>query len=257
MVLYDFGLTKDRTFYYVMELLDGIDLQTIVERFGPMPASSVVKIMQGVAAPPDEAHHAWMIHRDSKPRNVVVAKIDLSYDFFKLLYFGRVKTQVPIAEGLLLTIDGVATGTPAYLPPEIAMGDESIDGRADLYSLSRVAYYLLTGKLVFPEPTPTAMAHAHEQKTPDLPSSRLSAPVAAGLEAIVMNLLEKKPGNRIASASHLLRTRSGLSDVKEWCADTAAAWWIVNLPDSESQRAMVVDDNTPSTAEIGLVAAQG
>lgn len=136
------------------------------------------------------------------------------------------------------------------------MGDESIDSRTDLYPLGCVAYYLLTGKLVFTEPTPTAMALAHEQKTPDLPSLRLSAPVATGLEAIVMNLLEKKPGNRIASASHLRRTRRGLSDVKEWCADTAAGWWIVNLPDAESHRARVVDDNTPTTAEIGLVAAQ-
>lgn len=113
IALYRFARTKDQTYNYVMALLDGIDLQTIVERFGPTPASRVVKVMQGMAASLKEAHHAGMIHRDSKPRNVVVAKIGLSYDFVKVFDFSLVKKQVPDADGLLLTMDGVATVTPA------------------------------------------------------------------------------------------------------------------------------------------------
>ncbi len=254
VALYDFGRTKDQTYYYVMELLDGIDLQTIVERFGPMPASRVVKVMQGVAASLEEAHHAGMVHRDIKPRNIVMAKIGMHYDFVKVLDFGLVKTNVPDAEAMMLTLDGVATGTPAYLPPEIAMGEENVDGRADLYSLGCVAYFLLTGQLVFAEATPTAMALAHVQKRPELPSSRLGSPVAAGLEAIVMQLLEKKPGDRILDARDLRRKLNALADVKVWCEDAGADWWRANLPETGGKMVSVVEDETPTTAEIGLVA---
>lgn len=253
VALYDFGRTKDHTYYYVMELLDGIDLQTLVERFGPMPASRVVKVMQGVAASLEEAHHAGMVHRDIKPKNIVMAKIGMHYDFVKVLDFGLVKTNVPDAEAMMLTMDGVATGTPAYLPPEIAMGEENIDGRADLYSLGCVAYFLLTGQLVFAESTPTAMALAHVQKRPEPLGVRLGAPVAAGLEAIVMQLLEKKPGDRILDARDLRRKLNALEDVKVWCEDAGADWWRANLPESGGKMVSVVDDETPTTAEIGLV----
>ncbi len=253
VALYDFGRTKDSTYYYVMELLDGIDLQTIVERFGPMPASRVVKVMQGVAASLEEAHHFGMVHRDIKPKNIVMAKIGMHYDFVKVLDFGLVKTRVTDAEANLLTMDGVATGTPAYLAPEIAMGAENIDGRADLYSLGCVAYFLLTGRLVFEEPTPTAMALAHVQKRPELPSERLGDTVPAGLESIVMRLLEKKPGDRVQDARELRRKLSALTDVKVWCEDAGADWWRANLPETAEHPRGVVDDETPTTAEIGLV----
>ncbi|WP_051670802.1 serine/threonine-protein kinase [Bryobacter aggregatus] len=257
VALYDYGRTKDETYYYVMEMLDGIDLQTIVERFGPMPPGRVVKVLQGVAASLEEAHHAGMVHRDIKPKNLVMAKIGVHYDFIKVLDFGLVKTRVLDGEANLLTMDGIATGTPAYLPPEIALGEEGIDGRADLYSLGCVAYYLLTGQLVFAEPTPTAMALAHVQKTPVLPSIRLGAQLSPGLEQIVMDLLEKKPANRIQSARELLRRLRALDDVKEWCEDAAADWWKTHLPDAESKKAAVENDEIPTAAGIGLVAARG
>jgi len=245
VALYDFGRTADNTYYYVMELLNGIDLQTIVDQYGPMHAGRVANVLLGVASSLAEAHRAGMVHRDIKPKNIVLAKLGLQYDFVKVLDFGLVKSKYMTAVNALQTMDGTATGTPAYLPPEIAMGEKKIDGRADLYSLGCVAYFLLTGKLVFDEPTTTAMALAHVQKTPRKPSE-LGVTVPEGLEKIIMQLLEKKPEDRIESAEELHRRVRALKDLPKWCEDAAMGWWLEKLP--ESQPKQFEEDNQPTTA---------
>ncbi len=154
----------------------------------------------------------------------------LQYDFVKVLDFGLVKSKL-FEEESLLTMDGTATGTPAYLAPEIAMGEKHVDGRADLYSLGCVAYFLLTGRMVFEEPTPTAMALAHVQKQP-IPLSQLEVKVPAGLEQIVMRLLEKDPAKRIQSADELHRMVRSLPDLPKFCEDAARNWWQLNLPET-------------------------
>jgi serine/threonine-protein kinase len=142
-----------------------------------------------------------------------------------------VKTNRAEQDESLLTVDGVTTGTPAYLAPEIALGAPAIDGRADLYSLGCVAYFLLSGRMVFDEATPTAFAIAHAQKAPAALSERSELPISAGLEAIVMQLLEKDPARRIQSASELARRLRRLRDVPQWCPDRAADWWATNMPE--------------------------
>jgi len=127
-------------------------------------------------------------------------------------------------------MEGVATGTPAYLSPEIALGVRDIDGRADLYSLGCVAYFLLTGRMVFEEASPTAFAIAHTQKPPAPMSQRSELPIPEGLEAIVMQLLEKDPAHRIQSAREVARRLRALRDIPQWCPDRAAQWWETNLP---------------------------
>jgi serine/threonine-protein kinase len=136
----------------------------------------------------------------------------------------------------MMTMDGVTTGTPAYLPPEMALGNRDIDGRADLYSLGCVGYFLLTGALVFDEPTPVALAVAHTQKKPIPVSQRSELSIPRGLEAIVMQLLEKDSGDRIASAQETARRLQLLRDVPDWCPDRAAQWWETNLPERSVQR---------------------
>ena len=136
-----------------------------------------------------------------------------------------------------MTMEGVTTGTPAYLPPEIALGVRDIDGRADLYSLGCVAYFLLTGHMVFEESSPTAFAIAHAQTPPAPMSQRSELPIPAGLEAIVMQLLEKDPARRIQSARELARRLRTLRDVPEWCPDRAAQWWETNAPNVAAREA--------------------
>ena len=231
VALYDFGHAKDGAFYYVMELLEGIDLQSMVDRFGPMEPSRVVHLLYQTCQSLEEAHRAGLIHRDIKPRNILLCKLGLEYDFAKVLDFGLVKSLRPDQADSLLTMDGMTTGTPAYLPPEIAMGNRDIDGRADLYSLGCVAYFLLTGRLVFEESSPTAFAIAHVQTPPMPMSQRSELHIPAGLEEIVSRLLEKDPANRIQSAQELGRRLRLLKDVPAWCPDRAAQWWETNLPD--------------------------
>ena len=122
----------------------------------------------------------------------------------KVLDFGLVKDVSPHAS-MHLTVEGMSAGTPAYMAPEIAMGEIDIDGRVDIYALGCVAYFLLTGSPVFDEKTATAMALAHVQKEPVRPSRRSEIPVPAELEDVVLRCLAKKPENRPRSAQELGR----------------------------------------------------
>lgn len=250
VALYDFGHTADHTFYYVMELLDGIDLQTMVERYGPLPAGRVVNILMQVAESLEEAHRAGLVHRDIKPRNLILAKLGLQYDFVKVLDFGLVKTNL-VQDASMMTLDGVATGTPAYLPPEIALGESVVDGRADLYSLGCVAYYLLTGQLVFNETNPTALALAHVQKEVVPLSDRTELPIPPGLEQIVLELLAKKPADRLRSAQELQRRlRAIQSQIPKFCHEDAANWWQTNLPETAARVQPRIEELTPTNADF-------
>jgi tRNA A-37 threonylcarbamoyl transferase component Bud32 len=232
VALYDFGQAQDGSFYYVMELLEGIDLQTLVDRFGPMDPARVVHLLYQACQSLEEAHRAGLVHRDIKPRNILLCKLGLEYDFTKLLDFGLVKTLYhDDADRTITTMEGITTGTPAYLPPEIAMGNREIDGRADLYSLGCTAYFLLTGHTVFEEKSPTAFAIAHVQTPPPPMRERTELPIPAGLEALVMQLLAKQPAERIPSAQELARRLRSLRDVPGWTPEQAEAWWETNLPE--------------------------
>jgi eukaryotic-like serine/threonine-protein kinase len=245
VALYDYGQAKDGSFYYVMELLEGIDLQTLVERFGPMEPARVAEILQQISQSLEEAHRAGLVHRDIKPRNILLGKLGLQYDFAKVLDFGLVKTaHMDDAEHSATTLDGVTRGTPAYLSPEMAMGNKAIDCRTDLYSLGCTAYFLLTGQMVFDAATPTAYAIAHVQTPPVPISQRIELPVPAALEAIVMQLLEKNPEDRIQSAQALERRLRQL-ELYRWSPERAEQWWETHLPNlvgaSASEIAETVD----------------
>ena len=226
--LYDFGVTETGVFYYVMELLDGIDLSTLVKNFGPQPPARVAHILSQVCRSLGDAHHHGLIHRDIKPTNIYICRMGNEYDFAKVLDFGLVK--VLDSKDPHLTGVGAATGTPAYMAPEMALGDEHIDGRCDLYGLGCVAYWLLTGTLVFEESSATAMMLAHVQKPPVPPSVRSGLKVPAALEQAVLTCLAKKPEDRPASAEVLGRalaaTGSGV-----WTQQDAEKWWSANVPE--------------------------
>ena len=238
--LYDFGTSRDGHFYFVMELLDGVSLQKLVQTFGPQPGSRVIHLMRQVCLSLEEAHARGMVHRDLKPSNIMACKVALQHDFVKVLDFGLVK-PTHAEDFTHLTVDGVSAGTPGYIAPEIAMGEERIDGRADLYTLGCVAYYLLTGTLVFNETSPTAMAVAHVQKTPPRPSERTELPISPDLEEVVLQCLSKKPGDRPMNARALIRLLDACVDAKQWCSEDAEAWWRTHLPPSSSHRTPAIE----------------
>jgi serine/threonine-protein kinase len=232
--LYDFGVSQDGHFYYVMELLDGISLQTLITTFGPQPASRVAAILRQLCASLEEAHQKDLLHRDLKPSNIMLCKVALTYDVVKVLDFGLAKT-IGANEVTQLTMEGVTTGTPGYMAPEIALGESKVDARADIYALGCVAYFLLTGTLVFEDANPTAVAIKHVQAAPDRPSQRTELPIPATLEGLIMQCLEKRPSERPANVREVIR-RLAACDVPVWAEDDAVDWWHKHLPPGSSLR---------------------
>jgi len=228
--LYDFGVSEDSAFYYVMELLDGIDLETLVKKFGPLPPARVVFILRQVCRSLAEAHRRGMVHRDIKPTNIFLCRLGNEYDFAKVLDFGLVKVMEDGNE-TQMTVAGATTGTPSYMAPELALGSPHIDGRTDLYGLGCVAYWLLTGKLVFEETGGTAMMLAHVHKIPVPPSERVGHAVSPSLDRAIMMCLAKEPAERPASAETLASLLDSCHDVGSWTREDAERWWQSSMPE--------------------------
>lgn len=222
--LYDFGVTDDGTYYFVMELLEGLDLETLVQRYGPVPPARAIHILVQVCESLEEAHEAGLVHRDIKPANIHIGKLGLRQDFVKVLDFGLVKPVGAENTGHSLeTAQGRTPGTPAYMPPEMALG-ESLDGRGDLYQLGCVAYWLLTGKLVFTAETALQVIAKHIQQEPVPPSQRTGIELPPELEVAIMRCLAKRPEGRPASAK-VLAEQLARVPVAAWTQADAAAWW--------------------------------
>jgi serine/threonine-protein kinase len=209
--LYDFGVTRTGSFYYVMELLEGTDLENLVREQGPLEPGLVVHILEQALDSLAEAHSHGLVHRDIKPANLHLSERGLEKNFVVVLDFGLVKAEAPAGEAnVSLTQADRITGTPAYLAPEIATGRGTVDGRADLYALGCVAYYLLTGKLVFEGATAMQVALAHAVEAPIPPSQRIGRPIPRDLERIILQCLEKEPERRPRSALELLEMLKGI-----------------------------------------------
>ncbi len=225
--LYDFGVADDGTFYYVMELLDGFDLESLVTRFGPLPPQRVLHVLRQLCHALGEAHENGLIHRDVKPGNIYVCRYGREYDWVKVLDFGMVKTVRSDGEASLkLTAETVLGGTPAYMPPEQALGEGAIDGRADIYQAGCVAYFALTGQLVFTGRTPVEMMLKHAREVPRPPSSKTAAPIPPALDALVLRCLSKDPAERPETADELAAAAQACArELPPWTSAEAGEWW--------------------------------
>jgi eukaryotic-like serine/threonine-protein kinase len=238
--LYDFGVAEDGRLYYVMELLDGLDLDTLVRQYGPLPPERVIHILRQVCAALQDAHANGLVHRDIKPANIVVSRAGTTYDFVKVLDFGLVKLDSPGraggADAVKLSAEDSWSGTPGYMAPEVVMGTAETDHRVDIYALGCVAYWLLTGKLVFEGENAMQVMMQHATATPRPPSARTDRPLPAALEALVMQCLEKEPGRRPASAAVVSERLDAVPLREEWTADRAEEWWAMHRPRARDAR---------------------
>jgi eukaryotic-like serine/threonine-protein kinase len=229
--LYDFGVTREGTFYYVMEILDGLDLESLVRRFGPVPAARAAHLLLHACDSLDDAHYAGLIHRDIKPANLYACRRGRQHDFLKVLDFGLVKSSwADSTSDPVLSRESAITGTPAYLAPEVVLGEQAIDGRVDIYGLGCVAYWLVAGQRVFEGETPMQLALQHVQAIPVPPSRRGEVEVPRALEDIVMACLEKDPARRPSSARELAERLEATGLASVWTAARAREWWESNLP---------------------------
>ena len=229
--VFDFGITQEGTFYYVMELLTGRDLETLVREFGPLPASRAVYLLRQVCHSLADAHAHGMVHRDIKPANIYVCRKGLDYDFSKVLDFGLVKIRKrPNTDDSLITMSQGPTGTPAYMAPECILGDVEVDRRADVYALGCVAYFALTGSLVFEADNSLKMLMHHLHTQPTRPSERTELPIPRELDDLVMACLQKDPAMRPQNAGELLNMAYGCHCTDSWGQKEARDWWQVHLP---------------------------
>ncbi len=239
--VYDFGTTEDGNLYYVMEILDGIDLRTLVQRHGPVPSCRAIHFLRQACHSLAEAHADGLVHRDIKPANVFTCRNGLDYDFVKVLDFGLVKEDERVAPGSTpLTQEGFQAGTPDFMAPEMVANAHEIDARADLYALGCVAYWLVTGQLVFEGKTPMAVLVQHARVEPTPPSLRTEMQIPTQLERIILACLRKDPTQRPGSAFELAeRLTDAARGDGSWTAARAERWWRIHMPDEASRRATV------------------
>jgi len=221
--IFDYGRTAEGVFYYVMEYLDGLDLQSLVERYGPVEPPRVIHILAQVSGALAEAHALGLIHRDIKPANIVLTERPDEPDVVKVVDFGLVKmfggnmTDSAAGEAII--------GTPLYMAPEAIAEPDTVDGRADVYAVGAVAYFLLTGQHVFQAATIIEVCSKHMLEQPVPPSRRLGREFSADLEAIVLACLAKNREARPASAAALRAALLGCADAAAVDLPAARAWW--------------------------------
>ncbi len=244
VAIYDYGRTPDGTFYYAMELLDGITFDELLSVSGPQPVARTVHLIRQLTSAIGEAHARGLVHRDLKPANLMLVERGGDPDFVKVLDFGLVKRLVPStteedgdggataaasSPDAGLTRPGIMFGTPGFSPPE-AMRGEPTEAAGDVYSIGAVWYALLAGRPPFKGPSPRAVGLVQVSSTPPAPSrwrgERVEHPeqVPPELDALILRCMDRKPGNRPPSAAALLAELDKL-DVPRWTRDDARLWW--------------------------------
>ncbi len=251
--LYDFGVAQDGRLYLAMELLEGLDLESLVRRHGPLPPARVVHLLRQACHSLEEAHARGLIHRDIKPSNIFACRMGLTVDFVKVLDFGLVKEQSK--SEARLTAPNRTAGTPAYMAPEMVMNGDEVDHRADIYALGCVAYWLLTGRMVFQgsSTVDVLLQHAHASPTP--PSQLGEFNIPTELEAVVLSCLAKSPADRPQNAGDLSRRlAAALGHGMEWTEAEANRWWRNNRPSatlSPTKRGLTQSNSGTTTLDLG------
>jgi serine/threonine-protein kinase len=220
--LYDFGVTPDGLLCYVMEFLEGLDLETMVAEAGPLPPNRAIHLLRQACISLAESHQAGLVHRDIKPANIYACRKGIHFDFVKVLDFGIAARTSAAGPGLRGT--RVITGTPATIAPETIAGRPP-DPRVDVYALGCVAYWLLTGRYPFEGKDTADVLRQHTTARPAPPSQHSPNPVSRELDLAVLECLRKDPDERIASVIELSRRLAQCQTGTPWTPGRAMEWW--------------------------------
>ena len=220
--------------YYVMPYVEGESLRTRLTRHGELPIHDVVKILVEVTDALTYAHERGVVHRDIKPDNVL-----LSGRHALVTDFGVAKALSEATGRQQLTTAGVALGTPAYMAPEQAAAEPNVDHRADLYAVGVLGYELLTSRPPFTGRSSQEVLAAHMTHQPEPLCARRPA-CPAGLEAVIMRCLEKRPADRWQSAEELLALLEPLAAPSGGTTPTATRPVEAALPSHRARRRVPV-----------------
>lgn len=224
IAIYDYGRTPEGIFYYAMEFLEGLNLDSLVSRHGQQSEGRVIHILRQVCGSLAEAHDIGLVHRDIKPANIVLGCRGGESDFAKVLDFGLVKA-VDSKKEASLTSAGAVIGTPLYMSPEAVENPDRVDGRSDLYAVACVGYFLLTGAPPFDGKSVIEICMHHSRTPPPRPSERLNRPVSADLETVLLKGLAKDPHDRFQTAREFADALAACSGAATWTGRQADAWW--------------------------------
>ena len=193
--------------YFTMPYVEGESLRVRLAKRGEMPVAEAIRVLREIASALAYAHAHGVVHRDIKPENVL-----LSGGAAMVTDFGVAKalSASTTAEHGVVTSVGVALGTPAYMAPEQASADPSVDHRADVYAFGILAYELLTGHTPFGGRAPRGLLAAHVTEAPE-PIQKRRASLPPGLSALVMRCLEKRPADRPQSAEEIVHALDDLA----------------------------------------------
>lgn len=222
VAIYDYGRTPEGVFYYAMEYLDGIDLQELVDKYGPQPEGRVIGILKSICGSLYEAHSLGLVHRDMKPANVMINRRGGEPDVVKVLDFGLVRA---LDEAKQSRQTGGLTGTPLYMPPEAIQTPDLVDARSDLYAVGAIGYFLLTGRPVFSAKTLVELCQLQIDSIPEMPSKRAGKVISPELEYAIMACLEKNRSKRPQTARDLATLLDRAPTARSWSQDDADAWW--------------------------------
>lgn len=263
IAIYDYGHTPEGVFYYAMEFLDGLSLDMVVDRFGPLTDGRVVRILKQVCGSLEEAHNLGLIHRDIKPPNIMLTRRGGMPDFVKLLDFGVAKAfEGEQREQKGLTSADAVMGTPTYMAPESVQEPETVGAAADLYSLGAVGYFLLTGQMVFDGEHVMEILRKHVYDPPVPPSQRTSQTISPDLERLILKCLSKKAADRPVSASAMAEALGQCQVLHAWTDRDAHHWWDKLSaareqglpPDSPTGAVLVPKSKTGSLDETAMMA---
>jgi tRNA A-37 threonylcarbamoyl transferase component Bud32 len=222
VAIYDYGRTPEGVFYYAMEFLDGIDLQALVEKYGPQPEGRVIGILKQICGSLYEAHSLGLVHRDIKPANIMLNRRGGEPDVVKVLDFGLVRA---LDEAKQSRQSGGMAGTPLYMSPEAIQTPDLVDARSDIYAVGAVGYFLITGHPVFSATSLVDLCQQHVTALPIVPSERLGKHVSPELEAALLACLEKTRAKRPQTARDLATLLDRAPTAAAWTLDDAEAWW--------------------------------
>jgi serine/threonine-protein kinase len=271
----DFGQTAEGVVYIVMELLEGRTLREILSREAPLETARAISLMLQTSAAVAAAHEAGIIHRDLKPSNILVTQSADQPAGVKVLDFGIATFTADDDDEDMTTLNNTnpVIGTPRYMSPEQYNGNE-LTPAADVYSLGVILYELLAGMAPFTGSTPAEIAQKHANDPPHAPREIVAA-IPEDVERIVLNALEKQPGDRFANAAefhqelletaerlglehHAFKSAPDIEALREAGVESPSGRLVVDISRLREKRALssgsneikVLGDNSPKPSPV-------
>ncbi len=222
--IFDYGRTRDGTFYFAMEYIDGLTLAQLVERDGAQPAARVAHILRQVCESLREAHAKGLVHRDVKPQNIMLCERGGESDVVKVVDWGLIK-DVRATDTRDITQFARFLGTPVYMPPERLRDPGHADPLIDIYGLGAVAFFLLTGRRVFEAPNELELHRMVLEVAAPRAAELAPQPIPRVLDELVTRCLAKDRTQRPQGVDELLAVLDQVLRATPWPREKAERWW--------------------------------